>query len=116
VISDKNSFFKKKKSAFPNPSLPQSSFRISFRTAPTTFLSACTAYTSLFCFVFFFLTLSSNLLFSSLYSKKTAPEERYRAQLQQLMEMGFTDQQANLQALIAVGGNVQAAIERLLGM
>ncbi len=43
------------------------------------------------------------------------PEERFREQLQQLQEMGFTDQQANINALIATNGYVQGAIERLLG-
>ena len=42
------------------------------------------------------------------------PEERFREQLQQLQEMGFTDQQANVQALLATNGFVQGAIERLL--
>lgn len=42
------------------------------------------------------------------------PEERFREQLQQLQEMGFTDQQANIQALLATNGFVQGAIERLL--
>lgn len=42
------------------------------------------------------------------------PEERFREQLQQLQEMGFTDQQANINALLASGGFVQGAIERLL--
>lgn len=42
------------------------------------------------------------------------PEVRFRTQLQQLQDMGFTDQQANINALIATNGNVEAAIERLL--
>jgi ubiquilin len=42
------------------------------------------------------------------------PEERFREQLQQLQEMGFTDQQANIAALLATNGFVQGAIERLL--
>ena len=29
--------------------------------------------------------------------------------------MGFTDAQANIRALVATGGNVQAAVNRLLG-
>ena len=33
----------------------------------------------------------------------------------QLQAMGFTDQPSNLQALVATGGNVNAAVERLLG-
>jgi hypothetical protein len=42
------------------------------------------------------------------------PQERYRAQLQKLQEMGFSDEEANLTALQATGGSVNAAIERLL--
>lgn len=43
------------------------------------------------------------------------PEERYRAQLEQLTGMGFVNRDANLQALIATYGDVNAAVERLLG-
>jgi ubiquilin len=43
-----------------------------------------------------------------------APEVRFRVQLQQLNDMGFTDQQANISALLATNGNVTVAIERLL--
>ncbi|KAI6106705.1 hypothetical protein EV401DRAFT_2121246 [Pisolithus croceorrhizus] len=39
------------------------------------------------------------------------PEERFQAQLQQLQEMGFTNASQNVRALLATGGNVQAAIE-----
>ncbi|CAG8576429.1 2367_t:CDS:2 [Rhizophagus irregularis] len=42
------------------------------------------------------------------------PEERFQVQLQQLNEMGFWDAQKNIRALLACGGNVQAAIEYLL--
>lgn len=42
------------------------------------------------------------------------PEERYRAQLEQLADMGFINRDANLQALIATFGDINAAIERLL--
>ena len=42
------------------------------------------------------------------------PEILYRDQLSQLNNMGFTDAQANIQALIATGGNVEAAVDRLL--
>ncbi|XP_012273483.1 ubiquilin-1 isoform X2 [Orussus abietinus] len=42
------------------------------------------------------------------------PEERYRTQLEQLTAMGFVDREANLQALIATFGDINAAIERLL--
>ncbi|KAG8975752.1 hypothetical protein FRB90_009427 [Tulasnella sp. 427] len=43
------------------------------------------------------------------------PEERFQTQLQQLADMGFSDARANVRALLATGGNVQAAIEYLLG-
>ncbi|XP_054809601.1 ubiquitin domain-containing protein DSK2b-like isoform X2 [Prosopis cineraria] len=43
------------------------------------------------------------------------PEQLYAAQLSQLQEMGFSDTQENIRALIATSGNVHAAIERLLG-
>jgi len=42
------------------------------------------------------------------------PEERYRAQLDQLTAMGFVNRDANLQALIATFGDINAAVERLL--
>jgi ubiquilin len=42
------------------------------------------------------------------------PEEAYASQLAQLQEMGFYDREANLRALLAAGGNVNAAVERLL--
>jgi ubiquilin len=42
------------------------------------------------------------------------PEEAYASQLQQLQDMGFFDQQENIRALQATGGNVNAAVERLL--
>jgi len=43
------------------------------------------------------------------------PEVRFREQIEQLKEMGFTDVQANILALTATNGNVQQAIDRLLG-
>ncbi|CDI98754.1 ubiquilin 1 [Echinococcus multilocularis] len=43
------------------------------------------------------------------------PEVRYASQLQTLASMGFTNQSANLQALIFSHGDVNAAIDRLLG-
>merc|ERR550534_1367750 len=43
------------------------------------------------------------------------PEERFRVQLDQLAGMGFLDRAANIQALTATGGDVNAAIERLIG-
>lgn len=42
------------------------------------------------------------------------PEAEYASQLQQLREMGFYDQEANIRALVATRGNVHAAVERLL--
>ncbi|XP_072156944.1 ubiquilin-1 isoform X1 [Bemisia tabaci] len=42
------------------------------------------------------------------------PEERYRSQLEQLTAMGFVNREANLQALTATFGDVNAAVERLL--
>lgn len=42
------------------------------------------------------------------------PEARYSQQLQQLSEMGFTNRAANLEALIATFGDINAAIARLL--
>jgi len=44
-----------------------------------------------------------------------APEERFASQLEQLASMGFTDRAANVQALMATMGDVNAAVERLLG-
>ncbi|KAM4710068.1 ubiquilin-1 [Discoglossus pictus] len=43
------------------------------------------------------------------------PEVRFQPQLEQLGSMGFLNREANLQALIATGGDINAAIERLLG-
>ncbi|KAL1139315.1 hypothetical protein AAG570_006301 [Ranatra chinensis] len=42
------------------------------------------------------------------------PEERYRSQLEQLAAMGFVNREANIQALAATFGDVNAAVERLL--
>ncbi|XP_059081024.1 ubiquilin-1-like [Tigriopus californicus] len=42
------------------------------------------------------------------------PEQRFQSQLDQLASMGFVDRQANIQALIATFGDVNAAIDRLL--
>ena len=42
------------------------------------------------------------------------PRERFATQLQKLSDMGFTDEAANLTALEATGGSVNAAVERLL--
>lgn len=42
------------------------------------------------------------------------PEERFRGQLDMLASMGFTNREANIQALTATFGDISAAIERLL--
>lgn len=43
-------------------------------------------------------------------------EGRYHQELEQLKALGFANQDANLQALMATDGDIYAAIERLLGM
>uniref|UniRef100_A0A8B9V4M1 Ubiquilin 4 n=1 Tax=Anas zonorhyncha TaxID=75864 RepID=A0A8B9V4M1_9AVES len=48
-------------------------------------------------------------------SQAQSPEVRFQQQLEQLNAMGFINREANLQALIATGGDINAAIERLLG-
>ncbi|KAL5514489.1 hypothetical protein ACEPAG_2578 [Sanghuangporus baumii] len=44
-----------------------------------------------------------------------SPEERFQVQLQQLQDMGFSNAAQNVRALLATGGNVNAAIEYILG-
>lgn len=44
------------------------------------------------------------------------PEEIYRDQIAKLQEMGFTNKAVNIQVLQQCFGNVDAAVERLLGM
>uniref|UniRef100_A0A5F5Q2R0 Ubiquilin-4 n=1 Tax=Equus caballus TaxID=9796 RepID=A0A5F5Q2R0_HORSE len=55
------------------------------------------------------------LLAGSGNSQVQMPEVRFQQQLEQLNSMGFINREANLQALIATGGDINAAIERLLG-
>ncbi|ELW59848.1 Ubiquilin-4 [Tupaia chinensis] len=55
------------------------------------------------------------LLSGSGNSQVQMPEVRFQQQLEQLDSMGFINREANLQALIATGGDINAAIERLLG-
>lgn len=43
------------------------------------------------------------------------PATLYAPQLQQLRDMGFFDEEANLRAIQSTRGNVNAAVERLLG-
>lgn len=42
--------------------------------------------------------------------------EEFREELEQLSSMGFRDRQANLQALISAGGDLTAAVQRLLSL
>jgi ubiquilin len=42
------------------------------------------------------------------------PHLVYREQLNTLITMGFTDPEANVRALVATGGNIELAVERLL--
>lgn len=42
------------------------------------------------------------------------PEERFQNELQTLSEMGFVNASVNVRALLATGGNVQAAVEYIL--
>jgi ubiquilin len=51
---------------------------------------------------------------SNIHVTTEPPEVRFAVQLQQLQDMGFPNQQANIAALQATNGNVEAAIERLL--
>lgn len=44
-----------------------------------------------------------------------AAEARFTAELDQLHAMGFTDRRRNVRALLAAGGNVDAAVNFLLG-
>ena len=43
-------------------------------------------------------------------------EEKFKEQLQKLEEMGFTNKTANIEALKATNGNVEAAIERMMNL
>mmetsp|Transcript_26483 Transcript_26483/g.37179 ORF Transcript_26483/g.37179 Transcript_26483/m.37179 type:complete len:96 (-) Transcript_26483:22-309(-) len=57
--------------------------------------------------------------FSGLFGVMPQPNavgtaETYREQLEQMRSMGFYDETANLRALQATGGNVSAAVERIL--
>uniref|UniRef100_A0A8C7Q7V2 Ubiquilin 4 n=1 Tax=Oncorhynchus mykiss TaxID=8022 RepID=A0A8C7Q7V2_ONCMY len=54
-------------------------------------------------------------MFAGGNSSSQTPEVQFQQQLEQLGAMGFINREANLQALIATGGDVNAAIERLLG-
>jgi len=58
-----------------------------------------------------FSTLASN---PEQASQMLANNPMFASQLEQLANMGFVDRQANIQALIATMGDVNAAVERLL--
>jgi len=59
---------------------------------------------------------STNPLASLLGSLPTIPpEQRFSRQLTQLEAMGFTNRADNIQALTVTNGNVDSAIDRLLG-
>ncbi|XP_031564727.1 ubiquilin-1-like [Actinia tenebrosa] len=58
--------------------------------------------------------LMSQMMSSMAQGQNQNPEVRFQTQLEQLASMGFVDRQRNIQALIATGGDVNAAIERLL--
>jgi len=44
------------------------------------------------------------------------PEQKYEIQLRQMDQMGFTDKEANINALINAKGNVERALSLLLEM
>ena len=48
------------------------------------------------------------------FEQNQPPEQRFSSQLDQLANMGFINREANIQALIATMGDVNAAIDRLL--
>lgn len=50
---------------------------------------------------------------ASANSQQLQPENHFHLQLEQLRAMGFLNPEANLQALIATGGDVDAAVEKL---
>jgi ubiquilin len=52
----------------------------------------------------------------NIYTAATDLRTYYSTQLQHLRDMGFTNEEANIRALQAAGGNVNAAVERLLNM
>jgi len=62
-----------------------------------------------------------NPLFNQNVGNVAAPpqinfEEKYKDQLTKLEEMGFSNKSANLEALKATNGNVEAAIERMMNI
>ncbi|CAN6918082.1 unnamed protein product [Brassica oleracea] len=61
------------------------------------------------------MSLQQSLLSGNRSTTTVPPEELYATQLLQLEEMGFFDRAENIRALRATNGNVNAAVERLLG-
>jgi ubiquilin len=55
-------------------------------------------------------------LFIGQPSSNQDPKEAFKDQNQQLKDMGFTNDDLNLEVLKQTGGNVDAAVERLLNM
>lgn len=51
---------------------------------------------------------------TSAQTSSEPPEQRFASQITQLEEMGFSERDRNVRALLATGGDVQAAIEYLL--
>ena len=70
------------------------------------------------------LTNNNNTFQNPFFSQNTgniAPipinlEEKFKEQLKKLEEMGFSNKSANLEALKATNGNVEAAIERMMNL
>ncbi|XP_019868813.1 ubiquilin-2 [Aethina tumida] len=58
--------------------------------------------------------LFSQMMSGMMQNNNTPPEELYRSQLEQLAEIGFTNREANIRALVSTFGDVNAAVERLL--
>jgi len=56
----------------------------------------------------------AGLLNANNQQNQQPPEERFRSQLEQLTAMGFVNREANIQALTATFGDVNAAVERLI--
>jgi len=52
----------------------------------------------------------------SSFNNNVNPREAYKEQNERLKEMGFINEDANFEALKKTGGNVDAAVERLLNM
>jgi len=103
-------------------SQPQQSSQSSGSTSTGSTTSSTTAPVNPFAALFSNLQQQGNNPFAQMFApqqqqqqqQQVRPEILYRAQLSALNEMGFYDAERNIAALIATGGNVQAAVERLL--